>query len=427
LDTSIISGIMGMRSGLSRAVAAAGMCVLMTTGVLAQVAAREGGFHAFIATLWPDAQARGVTRATFDKALGTLEPDLALPDLIKPGETRPAGPGQAEFTKTPAQYLDEAMLRRLTQQGRALRVQHATTLAKIERDLGVDRNIVLAIWGRETAFGGYKPATPVFRALATQAWMGRRKDLFRDELLAALVMAQKGILDPATAKGSWAGAMGLTQFMPSEYEALALDMDGDGRRDIWGSVPDALGSAANQLKAKGWIAGLPWGHEVRLPANTSCVLEGLANRKPARAWAQAGITRIDGKPFSDVELAADAFLIKPAGPYGPAFLAFENFLVIKRYNMSDLYVLFVASLADRIGGGGPFQTAWSNLRQLPGRDIEEVQQRLKDRGYDVEKIDGKAGMNTRNQIGAYQKSAGLTLDCWPSGGVLEHLRASATR
>jgi lytic murein transglycosylase len=389
--------------------------------------ARTAEFRAFIATLWPEAQARGVSKATFDRALGAVEPDMSLPDLIKPGETRPGGAGQAEFTKTPAQYLDEPMLRRLTEQGRALKAQHATTLVKIERELGLDRNIVLAIWGRETAFGSYKPSTPVFRALATQAWLGRRKDMFRIELLDALAMAESGVIDPATAKGSWAGAMGLTQFMPSEYATLALDMDGDGRRDIWGSIPDALGSAANQLKTKGWVPGLPWGYEVRLPPTISCQLEGLPHRKPAREWIAAGVARIDGRPFTDAERAADAFLIKPAGPYGPAFLAFENFLVIKRYNMSDLYVLFVASLADRIAGGGPFATAWSSLKQLSGRDIEEVQQRLKDRGYDVEKIDGKAGMNTRNQVGAYQKSAGLPLDCWPSDRVLEHLRRSAAR
>jgi lytic murein transglycosylase len=384
------------------------------------------GFQRFLTELWPEAQALGVSRATFDLALRGVTADTTLPDLILPGTQRPSGAGQAEFTKTPADYINAVQLARLADQGRALLKQHTATLDAVERQIGVDRHVVLAIWGRETAYGGYKPTHGAIRALATQAYLGRRKDMFRGELLAALKMIEVKAMAP-DAKASWAGAMGLTQFMPSEYFTLARDMDGDGKKDIWGSVPDALGSAANQLKEKGWIAGLPWGFEVRLPPAATCLMEGIPQKRPVRDWLAAGVTPLVKMEMTQALAAADAFLIKPAGPYGPAFLATENYLTIKRYNMSDLYVLFVGNLADRIAGGGDFSTKWAALKQLPTREIEEIQERLKAVGYPIEKVDGKAGMNTRNQIGAYQKVKGLELDCWPSETVLKHLRQTAAR
>jgi lytic murein transglycosylase len=285
--------------------------------------------------------------------------------------------------------------------------------------------VVLAIWGRESAFGSHRSPHYAIRALATQAWLGRRKDLFRSELIYALKLLEDGVRTREEMNASWAGAMGLTQFMPSEYYTLAYDLDGDGRKDIWGSVPDALASAANQLRAKGWVPGQPWGFEVRLPANTSCRLEGPPYTRTVREWAKLGVARTRGRAFPDTALDAQAFVLTPGGAHGPAFLALENFMVIKRYNMSDLYALFVGDLADRIGGAGTFEVRWGAVRQLSSRSIEEIQERLQARGYAISKVDGKAGMNTRALIGDYQSASRLKVDCWPSEALLRHLRNAA--
>lgn len=393
----------------------------------APAASANQDFRRWVEELWPEAKALGVSRQTYDAAFKDVQPDLTLPDLILPGQKRPAGNDQPEFSKTPVEYLDSNHLSRLTAQGRELLARHAATLARIEREIGVERHIVLAIWGRETAFGSHKVGYDAIRALATQAYLGRRKELFRTELLSALRMLQDNAISRENMRSSWAGAMGLTQFMPSEFYTSAVDMDGDGRKDIWHSLPDALGSAAMQLKQKGWVTGQPWAYEVRLPAGASCLWEGIPQGRPVREWVRLGVARADGKPIDPARFEDRAFLIMPAGRQGPAFLAFENYLVIKRYNMSDLYVLFVGHLADRIAGGGEFRTPWSPIRQLPNRDIEEIQSRLKTLGYDVEKVDGRAGMNTRNQIGAYQKASRMAIDCWPSEAVLKALRQVASQ
>jgi len=384
------------------------------------VAAVEEGYRRFLAELWPEAERLGISRATFDRAFEGVEPDRSLPDLVLPGQEVK---GQPEFTRTPAQYLDRDYLGRLGEQGRTLLKQHATHLAKIEQELGVQPQFVLAIWGRETAFGSHRSNYYVVRALATQAYLGRRKEMFRTELLYALKMLEEGVRTRDNMTGSWAGAMGLTQFMPSEYYTVAYDLDGDGRKDIWGSTGDALASAANQLRAKGWVPGQSWGYEVRLPAGVACVLEGPDNRRPLKDWVKLGVTRASGA-FPDNALDAPAFLLMPAGSYGPAFLALENFLVIKAYNMSDLYALFVGNLGDRIAGGQAFETPWADVKQLPAAGIAELQTGLKSLGYEVAKIDGKAGMNTRALIGVYQKASNLKVDCWPTEAVVKHVRAN---
>ena len=265
---------------------------MLARPALAQVIATPA-FQKFVAELWPEAQTLGISRATFDQAFRGVTPDLTLPDLtlpdlILPGTQRPSGAGQAEFTKTPADYINATQLARLADQGRGLLRQHAAILQSVEKQIGVDRHVVLAIWGRETAYGGYKPTHNAIRALATQAFLGRRKEMFRTELLQALKMVELKVIAPEAMKASWAGAMGLTQFMPSEYFTLARDMDGDGRTDIWGSIPDALGSAANQLKEKGWVPNLPWGFEVRAPTTATCLMEGIPQKKPVRDWFAAG-------------------------------------------------------------------------------------------------------------------------------------------
>jgi lytic murein transglycosylase len=394
---------------------------------MARVAQAQGldAFRQFVEALWPEAEAKGVKRTTFDAAFRGIAPDLSLPDLVLPGKTPSDVGGQAEFTRTPAEYLNTAQLARLAEQGKTLLAQHRGTLEKIERQLGVPPEVVLAIWGRETAFGAHRSPHYAVQALATQAWLGRRKEMFRNELIYALKMLQDGVRTRETMNASWAGAMGLTQFMPSEYYTLALDLDGDGRKDIWGSVPDALASAANQLRDKGWVAGQPWGFEVRLPAGTTCQIEGPPNARTIRDWAKLGIVRTRNQAFPSEVLDAQAFILMPGGAHGPAFLALENFMVIKRYNMSDLYAVFVGNLADRIGGGGNFEVPWGAVRQLSSRAIEEIQKRLQARGYAIAKIDGKAGMNTRALIGAYQQASGLKVDCWPSEAIIAHLSANA--
>jgi lytic murein transglycosylase len=381
------------------------------------------GFRRFVQDVWADASAKGVSRATFDKAFAGVEPDFSIPDLVLPGKRDDKG--QAEFTRTPAQYVNAAYLAKLSEQGKALLVKHRDALEKIERDLGVQRQFVLAIWGRETAFGVHRSPHYAVQVLATQAYAGRRKDMFRNELVHALKLLEDGILTRETMKSSWAGAMGLTQFMPSEYYALAYDLDGDGRKDIWNSVPDALASAANQLRYRGWVAGQSWAYEVRLPPQVTCRSEGPPQAKPVRGWMKLGVTRTNAQPFPADSLDSQAFVLTVGGAYGPAFLALENFMVIKRYNMSDLYAMFVGNLADRIAGGAAFDTPWSEVTQLSARGIEEIQQRLQARGYDIAKIDGKAGMNTRALIGAYQQASRLKVDCWPSEAVLTHLRGTA--
>jgi lytic murein transglycosylase len=385
-------------------------------------AGADAGFRAFIDALRPEARAAGVSDAVFDRSLKAVSPDRSLPDLIQPGESRPRGPGQAEFVKTPLEYLNLPQLEALATQGRQLAIQHAATLARIEREFGVERHILLAIWGRETAYGRYRLQHDVVRVLATQAYMGRRKDLFRKELIAALRMIEDRVLDPNTMKASWAGALGLVQFMPSEYYDLAVDFDGDGRKDIWNSIPDALASAASQLKAKGWTSGQPWGVEVRLPASEGCLHEGQPQSKPLAGWRALGVARRDDKPFAARPPDEPAFVLTPGGAFGPAFLVTANFMVLKAYNFADLYAVFVGHLADRIGGGGGFLTPWTTPKMLSAREIEEIQERLRARGYPVDKLDGKAGMNTRNLIGRYQKASGLAVDCWPSAAVLTHLR-----
>lgn len=381
-------------------------------------------FKRFLVALWPDAKSFGVSRATFDAALKGVELDLTLPDLVIPGRTEHDAKGQAEFTRTPAEYLNDSQLARLAAQGLKLKEQYADALAKIEREIGVQPQFVLAIWGRETAYGAHKVLPHyAIQVLANEAYLGRRKEMFRNELLHALKMLEAGVITRDKMKSSWAGAMGLTQFMPSEYFTTAYDLDGDGVKDIWNSVPDALASAANQLKQKGWVRGQSWGYEVRLPRAMSCLMEGPDNAKTVQQWIDLGVVRTGGAAFPKHALDQQAFILSPGGAHGPAFLALENFMVIKRYNMSDLYALFVGNLGDRIAGGKAFDTPWKDVKQMPAKGIAEIQQRLQTRGAPIAKIDGKAGMNTRSLIGKYEAEQGLQVDCWPTDKVLDRLRS----
>lgn len=396
------------------AAVAAALCV-----GISRSAAADAAFQQWLQSVWPAAQAMGVSRATFDAAVRGLEPDLSLPDLALPGKPERV-PQQPEFVQTPSQYLREATFNRLAARGKQLSAQYRDTLARIEREIGVPGNVVLAIWARETDYGGYKLPHDAIRVLATQSYIGKRKDFFRNEFLHALKMLQDGA-PRSVMRSSWGGAMGLTQFLPSEYYKYAVDFDGDGRADIWRSVPDALASAAKQLAGKGWQRGERWAYEVRAPGNADCTLGTPATTMPIGDWVKRGFAPLGHKP-NTAELKLPASLLQPEGTYGPSFLTPKNYFVLKDYNYSDLYVLFVGHLSDRIAGGGAFVTPWSKNAQLKTTDVEAMQERLTALGLYKDKIDGKAGMLTRSALGAYQKRNGLKVDCWPTADVLAHMR-----
>jgi len=258
--------------------------------------------------------------------------------------------------------------------------------------------------------------------LATQAYAGRRKDMFRQEFLHGLKILQEGHTTLGAMRSSWAGAMGHTQFLPTEFYKYAVDLDGDGRRDIWSSVPDALASAAAQLVGKGWQRGKRWAYEVRAPAQIDCTIAEPSVTMPIGEWIKRGFAPARSRTLSREELAEPASLLMPEGNYGPAFLTPKNYYVIKDYNFSDLYVLFVGNLADRIDGGGAFEKPWSKNAQLRTAEVEAMQRHLTQKGFYRDKVDGKAGMLTRSALGAYQKANGLQIDCWPTRAVLDHMQ-----
>jgi len=380
-----------------------GRAVLIIVWLLlsAVCASADAAFDRWLQSVWPDAQALGVSRATFDAAVRGLEPDFSLPDLAIPGKPEKQ-PQQPEFVQTPAQYLRETAFQAYTSRGKELAAQHRDTLARIEKEIGVPGKILLAIWARESGFSREFRGQDAIRVLATQAYIGKRKDFFRNEFLHALKMLQDGV-PRSDLRSSWGGAMGLTQFLPSEFYKYAVDFDGDGRIDIWRSVPDALASAAKQLAGKGWRAGEPWAIEVHAPANADCSMGVPEVIKPVSEWIKLGFVPANGRKLSAAELSLDASLLQPEGSYGPSFLAPRNYFVLKDYNFSDLYVLFVGHLSDRIAGGRPFEMPWSKNAQLKTAQVETMQQRL-------------------TALGAYQKKNGLKVDCWPTDAVLDHMR-----
>jgi len=383
--------------------------------------AADAAFKSWLESLWPQAQALGISRATFAAATRDLEPDLSLPELVIPGRPEHAGPGQPEFVLTPADYLKESTIESLAAQGRKVYEQYRSQLGAIEREFGVSAAVVLAIFGRETDYGRAHDAHDAIRVLATQAYYGKRAEKFRGEFLLALKMLDDGVIKRAEMKSSWAGAMGLTQLLPSEYYKYAVDFDGDGKADIWHSVPDALASAAKQLVDKGWQRDLRWAYEVHAPADVDCTIGVPENTRPLGEWLKSGFVLAYGRVLSAPERAEEASLLQPAGLYGPAFLATKNYFVIKEYNFSDLYVLFVGHLSDRIAEPRPFETPWGKVAQLPTRDLVRMQEILTARGLYHDKIDGKAGMKTRSALGDYQKKNNLKVDCWPTAALLAHM------
>jgi lytic murein transglycosylase len=374
--------------------------------------------------LWPQAQGEGISRATFDSALASVSVNLDLPDLVLPGQKPkpPKNQHQAEF-QSPANYFNEKSISALVSGGQARAKQYGKALAAIEKKYGVPRQYLLAIWGRESGFGTAKIPYDAFDVLATKAFMSARKDMFQVELLAALHILENGYMDRSGMKTSWAGALGQPQFMPSSYLKYAVDFDGDGKRDIWNSAPDTLASIANYLVQYGWQKGRGWGAEVALPDGVSCALEGPDQGKPGSEWAAMGISRQDGQPFPTKDLKFENLLLLPSGRFGPVFLATPNFYVIKTYNISDLYALFIGHVADRIAGGkAGFAAPWRPIDKMLRSDIGAMQKALQKKGYDIGNADGLPGFKTRRSIGDYQAKNGLARTCYPSNELAGQIK-----
>ena len=370
-------------------------------------------------TVWPRARAKGVSRRTFKAAFDGVRLNWDLPDLVPPGSRAktPKRQRQAEFG-APAKYFNPGSLRGATATGRKLARQYAQTLARVERATGVPGHIILAIWGRESGYGRVAIPHNVFEVLGTKGFMSTRADYFTDELIAALQIAQAGHAPSRAMKSSWAGALGQPQFMPSSFLKYAADGDGDGRADIWRSEADTLASIGHYLARHGWIKGRDWGFEVRVPSSVSCTLEGPDQGRSINRWEAMGISRVNGKAFPAHEQRGEGFLLMPAGRGGPAFIVTPNFYVLKDYNMSDLYALFVGHVGDRIAYGmGDFSAAWGNVGRMYRSDIAAMQRGLQAMGHDVGGADGLPGFKTRRSIGRWQEARGGRATCFPEPGM----------
>lgn len=401
----------------SLAIATSLALLTMSAPSFSQTASQNTAFRRFLESdIWPAAKARGVPRAVFDEAFRGVKPNLKLPDLVLPGQ-KPAieeKSSQAEF-RDPAAYFDEKAMARLAVRGRGLMAENRAALSRIERQSGVPASVVLAIWGRESNYGAAKIPYDAFEVLGTKAWASRRREMFREELLAALDIVADGHLRVGEMRSSWAGALGQPQFMPSKFKQYAVDFDGDGRRDIWRSAPDTLASIAHYLQLSGWRKGRGWGVEAAIPASLSCTGEGPDKGRPVADFAEAGATAVTGGRFPKGEARATGHLMLPAGRMGPAFIATPNVYVLKTYNNSDLYALFIGDLADRIGNGrGGFETPWRTAGGLTRGETARLQEKLQARGYDVGGADGLPGFKTRRVIGQVEKKLGLPETCWPS-------------
>jgi lytic murein transglycosylase len=373
---------------------------------LADAAASNAGVTAFLDALWPDAQKQGITRATFDRAFTGFTPD---PRVVAATHREP------EYGKPVGDYVNSVAAKSRIATGASKAAQWAAVLEAIEKQYGVERWIVLALWGIESSYGDGEDRWDVIRSLATLAEARYRDPYFRNELLIALRILQEGHIARERMRGSWAGAMGQPQFMPSSFYTYAVDFTGDGRRDIWTSVPDVLASIANYLARSGWQRGLGWGYEVALPRD----FDYRRGRASVAAWAQLGVRRADG---GELPLEGDGFLLFPSGAAGPAFLVTGNFNVIKRYNNSDVYALAVGHLADRMHGGAPFRAAWPKDDPQLSRDARmALQHKLAELGYPVHDFAGRLDFDQRDAIRELQARFGMVPDGQPTPALMARL------
>lgn len=382
---------------------------LMTAEAIRQGAA---DFHRCLEHLWLFAARRGVSRASFEASTAGLTPDLRIMDLLD---------SQPEFTKSFWDYLDVLVTPERVAKGRELLARYRSIFDAEERAYGVDRHVIAAIWGVETNYGTNSGDRPVLRSTATLACIGRRQNYFREEFLATLEILQHHDVRSDRLVGSWAGAFGPTQFMPTAFKRYAVDFDRDGRRDVVDSMPDLIASTANNLKKDGWVPGQTWGYEVVVPANFDFLLADHRRTMTIREWEQHGITRAGGSAFPRPD--DRAFLLVPAGVQGPGFLMLQNFRAIMRYNPAEAYALAIGHLADRLRGADGFVQSWPRYERVLSRTERlELQELLARRGYDVGEPDGRLGARTRAAIRDFQLKIGRVPDGFASAGILDQLR-----
>ncbi len=380
--------------------------------VLRVSAAGNARFQVWLGAFQRRALEHGISQSTLAKALTGVTYDKKVINRDR---------NQAEFSKPIWEYLDSAVSDTRLSNGRAVLNQNLRVLDQIEAEYGVEKEVVTAIWGLETSFGSYRGSNQTIRSLATLAFDARRAQFFETQLIAALQIIQAGDVSAGNMIGSWAGAMGHTQFMPTSYLEHAVDFDGDGRRDIWSEDPtDALASAAAYLKRHGWIKGQPWGVEVRLPQGFDYATAKRTFTLMPSEWAQRGVLAKDGNPVPDHGQAA---ILLPAGGQGVALMIFDNFGVIEKYNGADAYVIGIGHLSDRLAGRSPFKSDWPRGdRVLSFTERKELQTRLTQAGFDTQSIDGRIGPNTTNAVRAYQLAEGLLPDGYASLRLLERMR-----
>jgi membrane-bound lytic murein transglycosylase B len=371
----------------------------------------QSGLEAWLIAFRPRAEAAGIAPQVLDQALAGLKFN---PKIIERDRN------QNEFTKTIWDYLDTAVSDERVSLGRKSVARQARVLDQIEAQYGVDKEVVAAIWGLESAYGTYRGDISTIEALATLAYDGRRASFFEAQLVAALKILQNGDVSQVAMRGSWAGAMGHTQFMPSSWWEFAVDFTGDGKRDIWSDDPsDALASTAAYLRHWGWVKGQPWGLEIVLPDGFDYDQTTERVKKPVADWAALGVRPMAGGALPDHGLAS---ILLPGGARGAAFLIFSNFQVIEKYNTADAYVIAVGSLSDRLRGGPSIQASWPReLRALTLAERIDLQRRLGAAGFDPKGVDGRIGPNTIAAVKAYQKANGLLPDGYASLEILQRL------
>jgi peptidoglycan lytic transglycosylase B len=382
---------------------------LMTASAIREAAAN---FNTCVAGMWPDAARRNISRESFDRFTAGLTPDLRIMDLMD---------AQPEFTKSIWDYLDILVNDNRLAKGKETLAKYKPQFDAMEKAYGVDRNIVAAIWGIESNYSTQIGDRSVLQSTATLACIGRRQAYFKDEFLSALEILHHGDLRPEQMHGSWAGAFGATQFMPTAFKRFAVDADGDGRRDVVDDPADLIASTANNLKKDGWQSGQSWGYEVSVPQGFNYILADRSKTMTFAQWTNLGVVRANNQPFPNPN--DKAYLLAPAGATGPGFLMMQNFRVIMKYNPAEAYALAIGHFADRVRGGQPFIQAWPRQeRELSKAERLELQQLLAQRGFYKGAPDGQFGGETRQALRSFQSSIGAPADGFATASMLEQLR-----
>ncbi|TNJ34761.1 lytic murein transglycosylase [Arenimonas terrae] len=389
--------------------------LLFAAALPAALPAQGADLDACLARLRPQARASGIHGPVYDRYTAGLSSD---PSVLESLDYQP------EFRTPIWDYLAGLVDAERVEDGKARLAEHAATLARVEQQYGVDAATVVAVWGVESNFGRTFGKKPLLQSLATLSCAGRRQEFFRGELFATIRLLQSGDLRAEGLVGSWAGAFGHTQFMPSTYARIAVDGDGDGRRDLVGSIPDALASTANYLKRSGWQSGRPWGHEVILPKGYAPAVSGRQARRPLSAWLADGLVRADGGALESSD--APTALLLPAGKSGPAFLVFRNYDAIFSYNAAESYALAISLLSDRLRGHEGLKAAWpTDDPGLTRAQRRELQQLLLDRGHDIGEVDGMIGAKSREAIAKEQARLGRMADGRAGLAILTALKHGA--